>query len=154
LFDVLLTFYCAVALGPFRECLEQIKGEVMMNRNNLRGAVPLMMAAALCAFSPGLKAQSQATPQENQPPQTQQAPQTQQPEEQQQSKVYAGKIMKLQNGNYALITGQTPQGQAAGHFLDNQEEAKKYEGKQVTVTGTLEMASNTIHVTKIEPAAA
>ena len=122
----------------------------MMNRNNLRGAVPLMMAAALCAFTPGLPAQSQATPpQENQPPQTQQAPQT----EQQQSKTYAGKIMKLQNGNYALITGQTPQGQASGHFLDNQEEAKKYEGKQVTVTGTLEMASNTIHVTKIQAAA-
>lgn len=121
----------------------------MMNINNLRGVGPLMMAAALCSFTPGLPAQSQATPQENQPPQTQQAPQS----EQQQSKTFAGKIMKLQNGNYALITGQTPQGQAAGHFLDNQEEAKKYEGKQVTVTGTLEMASNTIHVTKIEAAA-
>ena len=37
----------------------------------------------------------------------------------------------------------------AGHFLDDQDSAKKYEGKQVKVTGTLETASNTIHVTKI-----
>jgi len=125
-----------------------------MIKNSLKGAVPLLMAAALCACTTALPAQSQAAPpQEQQPPQTQQAPQTQQPDDQQQSKTYSGKIMKLQNGNYALITGQTPQGQAAGHFLDNQEEAKKYEGKEVKVTGTLEMASNTIHVTKIEAAA-
>lgn len=126
----------------------------MSRSKNLRRSIPLLMAAALCTCTAGLTAQTQATPpQENQPPQAQQAPQTQQQDEQQQSKTYAGKIMKLQNGNYALITGQNAQGQAAGHFLDNQEEAKKYEGKEVRVTGTLEMASNTIHVTKIEAAA-
>jgi hypothetical protein len=141
----------------------------MMNKiKHLKGSVPLLMAAALCTSTAVLPAQSQATPapqtqeappaqtQEAPPAQTQEAPppqQGQQQEAQPQVKTYAGKIMKLQNGNYALITGQSAQGQAAGHFLDNQDEAKKYEGKQVTVTGTLEMASNTIHVTKIEAAA-
>ena len=60
--------------------------------------------------------------------------------------------MKLQDGELALVTGQTTDGHIAGHRLDNQDEAKKYEGKQVKVTGTLEVASNTIHVTKIEAA--
>ena len=128
----------------------------MIRAKHIKAALPMLMAAALCASTAVLPAQTQAAPPQDQqspPPQTQQAPQTQQPEDQQQAKTFAGKIMKLQNGNYALITGQTPQGQPSGHFLDNQDEAKKYEGKQVTVTGTLEMASNTIHVTKIESAA-
>jgi hypothetical protein len=102
------------------------------------------MSAALFAYTPGLSAQDQA-----QPPQRDQAPPQQ---SETQSKTFAGKIMKLQDGKYALVTGQTPEGQMSGHFLDNQEEAAKFEGKQVKVTGTLEVASNTIHVTRIEEA--
>jgi hypothetical protein len=105
-------------------------------------ALALILAAALCALTPGLPAQSSQEP--NQPGQQQQ--------DQQQSKTFEGKIMKLDNGKFALITGQTPQGQLSGHFLDDQDNAKKYEGKQVKVTGTFETASNTIHVTKIEAA--
>ncbi len=130
------------------------------------GAAALLLTAALYSFTPSLPAQQSTPQQQEQPaepshPATQQAPSQSdqaQPGQQggaqqsQETKTYAGKIMKLSNGNYALVTGQTPQGQPAGHFLDNQEEAKKYEGKQVTVTGTLELASNTIHVTKIEAA--
>jgi hypothetical protein len=126
------------------------------------GAAALLLTAALYSFTPSLPAQ-QTTPQQQQPAEPSQPPSQQaqpsqpdqaQPGQQgaQETKTYAGKIMKLSNGNYALVTGQTPQGQPAGHFLDNQDEAKKYEGKQVTVTGTLELASNTIHVAKIEAA--
>lgn len=114
-----------------------------MKRSNHPGeAVALILAAALCVFTPSLFAQSSG----NAP---QQAPQQQ---TQQQSKTYAGKIMKLQNGKFALVTGQTAQGQLSGHFLDDQDSAAKYEGKEVKVTGTLDIASNTIHVTKIEAA--
>lgn len=145
-----------------------------MKKNHPAEAVSLVLGAALlCAFTPGLQAQAG---QESNPPAQQQAPpppdqQQQAPppdqqtapgqqgggaggsaQEQQESKTYAGKIMKLQNGQFALVTGQTPTGQMAGHFLDDQDSAKKYEGKQVKVTGTLEVASNTIHVTKIEAA--
>ena len=121
------------------------------------GAAALLLTAALYSFTPTLPAQ-QSTPQPQPSEPSQQAqpsqPDQAQPQQQdaQESKTFAGKIMKLQNGNFALVTGQTPQGQPAGHFLDNQDEAKKYEGKQVTVTGTLELASNTIHVSKIEAA--
>ena len=125
------------------------------------GAAALLLTAALYSFAPSLPAQQTTPQQQQQPaepsqPSTQQAPsqsdQAQPQQGAQETKTYAGKIMKLSNGNFALVTGQTPQGQPAGHFLDNQDEAKKYEGKQVTVTGTLELASNTIHVTKIEAA--
>ena len=98
-----------------------------------------ILATALFAFAPGLSAQDG---QEANPP-------SQRQQDQRQSKTFEGKIAKLDDGKYALVTGQTPQGQMAGHFLDDQDSAKKYEGKQVKVTGTLETESNTIHVTKI-----
>jgi hypothetical protein len=104
------------------------------------GALALILAAALCAFTPGLAAQSG----DNAQPGQQQT--------QQQSKTFTGKIVKLQNGQFALVTGQSPEGKLAGHFLDDQDHAKNFEGKQVTVTGTLDEASNTIHVTNIEAA--
>lgn len=114
----------------------------MKRSNHLEGAIPLLVAAVLCAFTPGLAAQAGNNGQD----------QSQQQQTEQQSKTFAGKILKLQDGNYALVTGQTTDGHPAGHFLDNQEEAKKYEGKQVKVTGTLEATNNMIHVTKIEAA--
>jgi hypothetical protein len=113
-----------------------------MNRSHHPGeAVALVLAAALCVFTPASFGQA-----------TDNAPPPQQQTQQQEAKTYAGKIMKLQNGKYALVTGQTAQGQLSGHFLDNQDQAKQYEGKEVKVTGTLDVASNTIHVTKITAA--
>lgn len=103
------------------------KGEAIVNRtNHLKGAILLLMAAVLCAFSPGLVAQSSNIQQDQ--------GKQQQPE---QSKIFEGKILKLQDGKYALVTGQTADGRLSGHFLDNEDEAKKYEGKQVKVTGTV-----------------
>jgi hypothetical protein len=119
-----------------------------MKRNNHPGeALALILAAAaLCAFTPGLAAQRRDSP----PQQGQQQPD--QPQDQQKNKTFSGKIQKLENGQFALVTGQTPEGQLAGHLLDDQDGAKKYEGKQVTVTGTFDTATNTIHVTNIEAA--
>jgi hypothetical protein len=114
-----------------------------MKRSNYPGAaLALIAGAALCAFTPGLAAQSSDNAQ--QPGQQQQA--------QQENKTFTGTIHKLTNGQYALVTGQTPEGKIAGHFLDDQENAKKYDGKQVKVTGTFDTASNTIHVTNIQSA--
>jgi hypothetical protein len=113
----------------------------MKRQNHPRWAFALLMSAALLVFTPGLTAQSSTT-----------APDQGQAGAAQQSKTFSGTVMKLQNGKYALVTGKTPQGQLAGHFLDDENDAKKYEGKEVKVTGTLDMASNTIHVTRIEAA--
>jgi|HubBroStandDraft_6_1064221.scaffolds.fasta_scaffold982013_1 hypothetical protein len=114
-----------------------------MKRSDHPGeALALILAAAFCAFTPGLAAQSRDTPPK----------QGEQQQDQQQNKTFSGKIEKLQNGQYALITGQTPEGKLSGHFLDDPDDAKKYEGKRVTVTGTFDTASNTIHVTNIQAA--
>ena len=102
----------------------------------------LLMAAAFFAFGPGLPAQGQSVAQQV----------AKQSKAQQPVKTYVGVIMKLQNGQYALVIGKTPKGQVSGHFLDDQVEAKEYVGKKVLVTGTLNPATNTIHVTKIAAA--
>lgn len=116
-----------------------------MKRSNYPGWTGLfLMAGALCLFVPGLHAQNQQA----QPPQQQQPPRQEQ-QAAPQSQTFAGTIMKLQDGKYALVTGKTAQGQLSGHFLDDQNNAQKYDGKKVRVTGTLDMASNTIHVTNI-----
>jgi len=114
----------------------------------------MVLAATLCAFTPGLAAQSpdKAPPPGQQQPPDKAPPPGQQQQDQQQDKTFKGKIVKLENGQYALVTGQTPEGKVAGHFLDDQDDAKKYDGKQVTVTGSFDTASNTIHVTNIEAA--
>jgi len=112
-------------------------------------ALALILTASLCAFTPGLTAQTQSSgnAQQAQPQQSQQQQQTPQ-----QANTFTGKIVKLQNGQFALVTGQTPEGKVAGHLLDDQDDAKKFADKQVTVTGTFDTASNTIHVTNIQAA--
>ncbi len=110
---------------------------------HLREFPALILAATLCSSTAGLVAQSNSNP----PPaqgQQQQAPA--------ENKTFTGKVQKLPNGQYALVTGQTPDGKLSGHFLDDQDDAKKYDGKDVKVTGTFDTASNTIHVTNIEAA--
>jgi uncharacterized protein YdeI (BOF family) len=121
-------------------------------------ALALILASALCVSTPCLAAQTSPNAQQpgqqqpaQQPEQQQQAEQQQQ-QAQQANQTFAGKIVKLTSGKYALLTGQTPDGKPAGHFLDDQGNAQKYEGKQVTVTGTFDEASNTIHVTNIQAA--
>jgi negative regulator of sigma E activity len=67
---------------------------------------------------------------------------------QQATKVFTGKITK--DGDRLVLkdtaTNMTYQ-------LDDQSKAKKYEGKEVKVTGSFDANSNTIHVESIEAAA-
>ena len=49
-----------------------------------------------------------------------------------------------ENGGYFLRAGDLE------YKLDDQTEARRYEGRSVKVTGSLEKQSNTIHVQKIE----
>jgi len=117
-----------------------------MKSNRHGETLTLILAAALCGLTPSLYAQSGQNP----PPQN--PPQGQQQQAPQENKTFTGKIQKLPSGQYALVTGQTPEGKLAGHFLDDQENAKKYDGQQVKVTGTFDTATNTIHVSNIEAA--
>lgn len=63
-------------------------------------------------------------------------------------RTFSGKISKS-NGEYVLEdpASKTP------FALDDQKAAKKYDGKSVVVTGSLDTSTNTIHVQKIEATA-
>ena len=65
-----------------------------------------------------------------------------------QSKTFSGTIMK--NGDNYMLNDTANK---TSYMLDDVEKASKYEGKKVKVTGTVDMASNTIHVETIQEAA-
>jgi hypothetical protein len=83
-------------------------------------------------------------PPERQPPQSQPQPQNNQSA----VETFAGKISMV-DGKYVLEN----QDGNKSYILDDQKKARKYEGKSVLVTGTLDSTSNTIHVRKIEATA-
>jgi hypothetical protein len=83
------------------------------------------------------------------PPAQQSQPQGQIPNKDQADvKTFTGKIIRSK-GKYVLEDSKMN----SSYYLDDVKSAKKYEGKAVLVTGTLDVASGTIHVQKIEAAA-
>lgn len=108
-----------------------------MKRTHLwaTASLALGLACGSLQFTPVLRGQSQ----------TAQAGQ----EDQQKAEVFVGKIIKARDGRYALLTDEQA---GKGVYLDDQEKAKAFEGKNVKVTGVLEVAKNLVHVTDIQPA--
>jgi hypothetical protein len=93
------------------------------------------LVATSLQLAPYLQAQAQSQPsaqQEEQKPQT-----------------FVGKVIKTKNGMYALLTDEQSN---KGVYLDDQEKVKAFEGKNVKVTGTLELAKNLVHVSDIQAA--
>ena len=114
----------------------------------------LAAAATLVAFALSSSAQAQqadedrapATPRQSQSPASPQEAQLPADAQTEESLAFSGRVVKDQ-GQLVLkdpVTKMTYQ-------LDDQAKAKPYLGKQVKVTGKLEMKSNTIHVEGIEP---
>jgi len=63
--------------------------------------------------------------------------------------MFVGEVVKARNGQYALLTDKQ---KGTGFYLDDQDKAKQFENKDVKVEGTLDVATNTIHVSNIMPA--
>ncbi len=61
------------------------------------------------------------------------------------AKTFTGRILKS-GENFVLSDLVTK----ARYLLDNQDEARPYEGKNVKVTGTIDVANNMIHIETIE----
>lgn len=76
-----------------------------------------------------------------------QSSQTSTPNSQQSARAFEGKIQK--SGDKLVL-----QDSASGtsYQLDDQDKAKQFEGKTVKVTGTVDTASNTLHVIDITAA--
>ena len=69
-------------------------------------------------------------------------------EDQQTTQVFVGKVVKGKDGRYGLVTDEAT---GSGGYLDNQEKVKEFEGKNVKVTGVLEVAKKLLHVTDNQP---
>ena len=108
-----------------------------MTRRNLLRTAPLAigLVAGSLQLAPMLQAQSQSQPSAQQ--------------EEQKTQTFVGKVIKTRNGQFALLTDEQS---GKGVYLDDQEKAKNFEGKNVKVTGTLEVAKNLVHVADIQPA--
>ncbi len=63
------------------------------------------------------------------------------------NQVFSGEISQM-DGKYVLEDTASK----ATYQLDDQQKAKQYDGKKVKVTGSLDAATNTIHVSDIQPA--
>jgi uncharacterized membrane protein YcgQ (UPF0703/DUF1980 family) len=111
-----------------------------MTRSILRNvstvSLALGLAAGLSQITPVMLAQS---------PGQQSKPQ----QDSEKSQTFVGKIVKAQNGKYAILIDEQT---GKGAYLDDQEKAKQFEGKSVKVTGVLMASTNMIHVTDITPA--
>jgi Protein of unknown function (DUF5818) len=103
----------------------------------LAGALSLAAPAALLAQEPP----NQPTPQS----QGGTAPDTGRATE----NTFSGKVTKGSDGKFVLEDAS----KSTSFTLDNQKLAKKFDGKNVVVTGTLDQTNNILHVKKIELAA-
>ena len=61
------------------------------------------------------------------------------------TKIFSGTIVK--NGDHFVLSDAANK---LSYLLDDAEKASQYEGKKVKVTGTVDVASNTIHVESIQ----
>lgn len=116
----------------------------MKQRKIWSWAFTLALAAGLVSFSQSLRAQTQ----NHYPSQAQQSPSAQK-SARGKTHTYTGKIVKTKTGKYALLTD--PQ-KGKGFFLDNQQEAQKFNQKNVKVVATLDPHTMMLHVIDIKPA--
>lgn len=115
----------------------------MKGRKIRTSVIALAVAAALTPLAPAFSAQ-------NRNPGSQQPPTAQQKQAQEKTRTYYGKIVKARNGKYALVIDAKKN---MGYYLDDQEDALKYNQKKVLITGTVSTKTSILHVLKIKPAA-
>jgi len=118
-------------------------------KNNLSILATLALAAAMlpAAFAQqGQSTQPKADQTQSQPgsdqPQSQTAPSA---SADTQTNSFSGMVVKA-GEHYVLKTDKMT------YQLDDETKAKQFEGKQVTVNGTLDKSTGVIHITDIQPA--
>lgn len=103
-----------------------------------------VLTTALCLVGVQLNAMPMAVPQQDS---TQAQPPQQAQGDAAKASTFTGKVVEAK-GQLVLMDSATK----TTYVLDDQEKAKPFKGQTVKVTGTLETASNTIHISNIEPA--
>jgi lipopolysaccharide export system protein LptA len=105
----------------------------------------LLIGAGLLMFTVGLLAFSSQSSQPQSDAKQPVAAQQQNDMQNQEAKPFSGTIVK-EKGKFVLKDTTTKM----SYQLDDQDKAKQFEGKQVKVTGKLDLDSNLIHVENIE----
>ena len=72
-------------------------------------------------------------------------PASMQQQSKEKTKIFSGTIVK--NGDNFILSDSASK---IAYVLDDAEKASQFEGKKVKVTGTVDVASNTIHVESIQ----
>lgn len=111
------------------------------------GLMAVAFAIIVAQVTPALRAQPPTSQSSSAQQQQQQQP-NEQPPEQQKAQTFLGQIVQAKNGQYALLVDKQA---GKGFYLDDQEKAKRYKDQNVKVTGTLDAANSTIHVSDIQP---
>jgi hypothetical protein len=113
----------------------------------------LLLACALAGLTAAAVAQESpnSTPSPDaQQQQRQQSPQTAAPSatpgSEQTAQTFHGTIVKAQGSFVLKDTANN-----TSYQLDDQDKVKQFEGKSVSITGTLDSAANTIHVASVQP---
>jgi uncharacterized protein YdeI (BOF family) len=112
----------------------------VMKKFLVRLAAVLTFAACMAALS--VPANAQQAARDSQQPSAAQQPNDMQTQD---AKPFNGTIVK-EKGKFVLKDTTTKM----SYQLDDQDKAKQFEGKQVKVTGKLDLDSNLIHVENIE----
>jgi Protein of unknown function (DUF5818) len=127
-----------------------------MWRKKMKRFLSMVTILGLMAFGLSLTSLAQNQPGQSpaQSPTTQspsqtpgQSPSAQQPVDTQSARSFEGKITK--SGD-KLVLQDSATGQS--YQLDDQDKAKQFEGKNVKVTGTMDPATNSLHVADIAAA--
>ncbi len=108
----------------------------------------ILCLATLAFLVGGASLGAQPTADLNPDAQEQQPELQQRAQDQEKMKTFTGTISR--SGNQLVLEDTKTK---IAYQLDDQEKVKQYEGKKVKVTGTLDVASNTIRVRSIEAAA-
>jgi uncharacterized protein YdeI (BOF family) len=105
-----------------------------------------LASAVVLAALASIPASAQSQDSQQQPTQAQPSqPQGGTADSSAQAQSFNGTIVKTKSG-YAL----NDESNKSAYMLDDQTQAKKFSGKSVKVTGTLDTSTNTIHVSNIE----
>jgi hypothetical protein len=115
-----------------------------LNLVKLLGLLALLISLA----GNTLYGQEQQTGSQQDPSAQSQPSMNQQSAQSQPSQIFVGKVAKSKAGDL-LLKGDA----GMSYKLDSIDQATPFVGKKVKVTGTLDAATNTIHITTIEPPA-
>jgi len=117
-----------------------------MKSLNLLRLLSLLALLFSLAGVPLYGQEQQAGSQQQEPAAQSQTSMSQQSAQSQPSQIFVGKVAKSKAGDLLLKCDG-----GMSYKLDNADQTTPFVGKNVTVTGTLDAAANTIHITSIAP---